>query len=52
MFPGYENPLQRQPQDIGLVYYQHHELEVDYSVHIVYSLHTQLHVELNIPDDS
>ena len=47
-FPGYEDPLQRQPQEHrpGLLFVlvwmncKHHELEVDYSVHVVYSLHT------------
>ena len=46
-FPGYEDTLQRQPQEHrpGLLFFlvwmnfQHHELEVDYSVHVVYSLH-------------
>ena len=45
---GYEDPLQRQPQEHrpGLLFFlvwmncKHHELEVDYSVHVVYFLQT------------
>ena len=52
-FLGYEDPLQRQPQEHrpGLLFFmvwmnncQHHELEMDYSVHVVYSLHTHTYM--------
>ena len=58
-FPGYEDPLQRQPQEHrpGLLFFsvwmncQHHELKWT-TVYMLFTLFTQLHVELNIPDDS